>query len=65
MTWSKPVQTSWGAYKSEKEGSGTLYSRETDGKSIDHHNHVHFHKDGITITKDGEEKYTILKGNRS
>ena len=60
MTWSKPEETSWGAYKSEKEGSGTLYSTVLVEGLIDRQNHVHFHEDGITITKNGE-KHTIFK----
>jgi hypothetical protein len=62
MSWSKPEKTSWGGYRSEKEGYGTLYSSDSDGKTINHHNHVHFHADGITIKKDGEE-YIIPKPN--
>ena len=63
MSWSKPEETPWGAYRSEKEGSGTLYSKELRDGTIDRQNHVHFHSDGATITKDGE-KYTIHKSGQ-
>lgn len=55
MSWSKPEVTSWGGLKSEKEGYGELYSKKTDNGEIDRNNHVHFHKDGVTITKDGKK----------
>ena len=60
MSWSKPEETSWGGYKSTKEGYGSIYSKEIVHGEIDRHNHVHFHKDGVTVTKDGK-KYDIPK----
>jgi hypothetical protein len=61
MSWSKPEETSWGGFKSVKN-EDELYSKDLKNGSIDRNNHVHFHKDGITITKNGE-KNTIYKTN--
>ena len=55
MSWSRPEKTSWGAWRSEKEGDGELFSKEIKSGEIDHGNHAHFHKDGITLTKDGKK----------
>lgn len=61
MSWSKPEKTSWGGFKSVKD-EDELFSQNLTKGSIDRTNHVHFHKDGITITKNGE-KTTIYKAN--
>jgi len=64
MSWSKPEETSWGGVKkTSDDGKGSLYSKNDGKGDVDRANHAHFHKDGVTIAKDGE-KSTIYKTNR-
>ena len=58
MGWSKTEKTSWGGNKKSHPEKGSLYGK--GGKDIDKNNHVHFHKDGVTTTKNGR-KTTIKK----
>ncbi len=60
-SWGKGEKTPWGGYTAKKDGHGSIYSKDVDSKGyVDHENHVHFHKDGATITKNGK-KYTIKR----
>lgn len=65
MSWSEAEKTSWGGIKktSDTPGQGSLYSKDNGSGDVDRNNHAHFHKDGVTTTKDGE-KSTIYKSNR-
>lgn len=64
MSWSAPEKTSWdGVKKTSDSGKGSLYSKDNGKGDIDRSNHAHFHKDGVTTTKNGE-KSTIYKSNR-
>ena len=62
MSWDKPKSNGYGGIKTTKDGHGSLHSKTTSNGQIDRNNHVHFHKDGVTITKDGK-KNTIYKPN--
>lgn len=61
MGWDKkPKPNGFGGYRSERTDRGqieSLHGREVKGGRI-HGDHVHFHKDGATITKGGR-KYTV------
>ncbi len=65
MSWSKPEKTSWGGVKktNTSKDKGSLYSRDNGKGDVDRVNHAHFHKDGVTLTKNGK-KTTIYKSNR-
>lgn len=64
MGWFDKKKTDWNEKVSKFTHSdkkmGTMYGVEKKKGSIDHNNHVHFHGDGATITKNGE-KYTMKK----
>ena len=65
MSWSKPTSNGMGNLRSERTDRGqceSLHGPSKDGK-VDRSNHAHFHKDGVTVTKNGE-KNTIFKSNR-
>ena len=55
-----------GGYRSERNDRGqheSLHGQTVKGGRISG-DHVHFHKDGATVTKGGK-KYTIKKSNKS
>lgn len=55
---------SWGGVKKTSDrGKGSLYSSNHGKNDVDRSNHAYFHKDGVTITKNGK-KFTIYKSKR-
>lgn len=66
MGWPKPQPNGFGGYRSERNDRGqheSLHGPNVKGGRI-HGDHVHFHKDGVTITKNGR-KTTVHKTNKS
>ncbi len=62
MGWSDPKSNGYGGYKRERNDRGqneSLHGREVKGNRIIG-DHVHFHKDGGTVTKNGR-KYTVSR----
>lgn len=53
-TWTKPQKLPNGGYRSEK-GTDTLFGKNANRKGIDRNNHLHFHKDGVTVTHNGRK----------
>ena len=65
MGWSKGKDNGFGNYRSERSDRGqkeSLHGPNLDSKGYVRGNHVHFHKDGVTVTK-GKNKYTIKKSH--
>lgn len=66
MGWTKPDSNGMGGYRSERNDRGqheSLHGQTVKGGRISG-DHVHFHKDGATVTKGGK-KYTIKRSNKS
>ena len=62
MGWSKPKPNGFGGFRQERTDRGqneSLHGRTVKGGRITG-DHVHFHKDGSTTTKDGR-KYTVSR----
>jgi hypothetical protein len=67
MGWSKPESNGMGGFRTERTDRGqneSIHGTSIKDGNVDHGNHVHFHKDGATITKDDGTKYTIHKSNK-
>lgn len=60
MGWDKPKPNGYGGNKMTRNDRGqneSLHGKNVKGGRI-HGDHVHFHKDGVTVTKQSK-KYTI------
>jgi len=70
MGWSKPIQNpitkTWSSHRSDRGQKESLHGPlqgNAARKGISQTNHVHFHKDGATITKGGQ-KSQLPKTNK-
>lgn len=60
--WSTPVPNGYGGYMVERIHHGykeSIHGLSHNGVEIDPNNCVHFHKDGITVTKMKNDTKTI------
>gem|GEM_PF-1568905 len=70
MGWSRPVQNpitkTWSSHRSDRGQNESLHGKlqgSTPRKGISQTDHVHYHKDGATITKNGQ-KTQLPKSNK-